>query len=302
MIEQFAAWKEQVEQATATGKSYVLREMSSVGPVGQVGVSDTFGATLFTFNFFLYTAGLGVASVEFHMTDTSYAAPWQPVSMDIFTTQPHVRSSYAAWAAMAQIIGPSCSTRISGLPIPTFPAGYDGRLAAYTTYNAGKLQSLVMVNSKQANSTQTSFQSTEFTFNLPDLKGSTFYLSYLTAPGADATMHTSWNGMSYQATGDGTPMIVNTKVDSVKVDDNGQVKIKVRDSQAIVANIDYVLGSAPRVANTNCAALGRALAAVQDGVVQGESVQQSHPIQVLTAPNAANPSGFSNCKCLLFMT
>lgn len=272
--------------------------MASVGPVGQVGISDTFGATLFTFNFFLYTAGLGISSVEFHMTDTSYASPWQPISMDIFTTAPHVRSSYAAWAAMAQIVGPSCDTRLVGLPIQSFPANYEGRLASYTTYSAGKLQSLIMINTKQANATQTSFSSAEFTFNLPTLVGKTFYLSYLTAPGADSTMHTTWNGISYQATGDGTPMVVNEKVDSVLVGSDGKATFKVRDSQAIVANLGYVLGSAPRVAGSNCANLAREYAAVQSAAAQGEESQQNHPITVTTAANAMSPTGNSNCSSL----
>lgn len=43
---QFGHWADQVGVARATGLTYHLREMGSVGPVGQAGVSDTFGAAL----------------------------------------------------------------------------------------------------------------------------------------------------------------------------------------------------------------------------------------------------------------
>ena len=65
--EQFAYWEKQVKAGLATGMPYVLREMSSVGPIGMHGVSDTFGAALWTLNFFLYTASLNISSVQMHM-------------------------------------------------------------------------------------------------------------------------------------------------------------------------------------------------------------------------------------------
>jgi len=40
---QFAAWAQQEQAAAATGKPYYLREMASVGPVGETGISDVFG-------------------------------------------------------------------------------------------------------------------------------------------------------------------------------------------------------------------------------------------------------------------
>lgn len=263
--------------------------MADVGPVGQVGISDTFGAALFTFNFFLYTAGLGIASVEFHMTDTSYASPWQPIQMDTFNTPPHVRSSYCAWAAMAQLIGPSCNTQVIGLPINSFPSGYDGRLAAYTSYTDGKLASLVMINTLQSNASNPSPGHVGFTFHIPDAAGEVVYLSYLTAPGADSTNGTTWNGISYEISGDGSPTVINTKVDSIRVPNNGTFTVQVRDSQAIIANRGSVLGSSASVVNTNCANLARTVAPPQ-----GEAQQVSHPITVHEAADANAPTGSNN--------
>ncbi len=72
---QFKYWESHIAQALATGLPYHLREMCSIGPVGQEGVSDTFGASLWTLNFFLYTATLNISSVGMHMTDNSFASP-----------------------------------------------------------------------------------------------------------------------------------------------------------------------------------------------------------------------------------
>lgn len=43
---QFGHWAGQVGTARGTGLTYHLREMASVGPIGQAGVSDTFGSAL----------------------------------------------------------------------------------------------------------------------------------------------------------------------------------------------------------------------------------------------------------------
>ena len=40
---QFGEWAQQAGQAGVTGKPYYLREMGSVGPTGQLGISDAFG-------------------------------------------------------------------------------------------------------------------------------------------------------------------------------------------------------------------------------------------------------------------
>lgn len=46
---QFGHWADQAALARSTGLTYHLREMGSVGPLGQTGVSDTFGAALCKF-------------------------------------------------------------------------------------------------------------------------------------------------------------------------------------------------------------------------------------------------------------
>jgi hypothetical protein len=240
--EQFAYWEKQVGIALKTGLPYVLREMSSIGPIGMPGVSDAFGAALWTLNFYLYAASIGISSVEMHMTDNSNASAWQPTYL--YNREPFVRTLYYANAAVAQIVGNgNGTTQISNMQISNVDAAYDGRLRAYSAYAKDKLQAMVLINAKQANESQTDKDS--FTFNLElgsENSNKDVYLSYLTADGADSQSGATWNGMTYSdTTGEGS--IVDSEQHKVTADGSGKVSIPVRDTQAVVANIGWQLGS-----------------------------------------------------------
>jgi hypothetical protein len=238
---QFVYWAKQVNIALKTGVPYVLREMSSIGPIDMPGVSDTFGASLWTLNFFLYAASLGISSVQMHMTDNSNASAWQPIPMYGRDTT-FVRPQYYAHAAVAQLIGNgNGTTQISALKTSGVGSGYTGRIRAYTTYANNNLQAVVMINSKEANS---SASKNSFTFNL-NLGSSNankdVYLSYLTAPGAESQGEVTWNGMSYDdVTGNST--LVDESENKFTLDGSGRLTVQVRDSQAVVANIGSKLG------------------------------------------------------------
>jgi hypothetical protein len=246
---QFAYWAKQVKTAIGTGVPYVLREMSSVGPIGMHGVSDVFGAALWTLNFFLYTATLNISSVQMHMTDNSNASAWQPIT--VYGTKPFVRPQYYAHAAVHQIIGNGNGTTQIGA-LDAKPSGaYKGRIRAYSAYANGNIQSAILINSKPGTSNS-------FTFNLDFGKanaGKRVYLSYLTADSHDATSGTTWNGIKFDdVTGNAT--IVDNTLNVQDVSNTGQVSITVRDSQAIVANLDWQLGSNEVIQQDGTAAAG----------------------------------------------
>lgn len=251
--DQFTEWAAQAQQAKVTGKPYYLREMGSIGPEGIQGISDSFANTLWTFNFFLYAATAQVNSVQLHSTQTSYSAPWQPIS--ILNTPPHVRSCYYAYAAIAQLIGAQCSTRVASINPSNTPSGYDGRLAAYAIYTANDLTGLALINSQTSNTSNPTGNSIAFTFSLPELAGQTFYLSHLTAAGTDATSNTTWNGLSFETLPNGKPQLVNDTLQTAVADSSGTVSISVADGSALVANLGSRLGSNPVVNQTNCDAL-----------------------------------------------
>ncbi|KAF2268782.1 hypothetical protein CC78DRAFT_352917 [Lojkania enalia] len=240
--EQFAYWEQQIGIALDTGLPYALREMSSVGPIGMHGVSDTFAASLWTLNFFLYMATLNVSSVQMHMTDNSNASAWQPINM--YGNDPFVRPQYYAHAAMAQIIGNgNGTTQIGELDVSGVSVDYNGVLRAYPVYAGGELQAMVLLNGKQANASQSNKDSFTFTVNFGKSNGNQdVFISYLTADGADSLSGTTFNGVEF-SNDDGKPRTVDDSVTILRTSSSGSVVVKVRDSQAAVVNIGSLLGS-----------------------------------------------------------
>jgi Glycosyl hydrolase family 79 C-terminal beta domain len=238
---QFKYWTEQVDQALTSGYPYYLREMASAGPTGLEGISDTFGAALWTLNFFCYAAALNVSSVQMHMTDNSFAAAWQPI--DMYGQGPHVRPSYAAFTAMAQLIGSgNGTTQIASVQASGIPSDCADYVRTYAAYTAGQLSAIVLINARTANASDNQKGSLTFHLQLPSAKSQTLYLSTLTADGADSTVGTTWNGISFEQD-DGKPTIVDNAQNTVQISSGGSASVQVRDSQAVIANIGYLIGS-----------------------------------------------------------
>ncbi|EXJ81286.1 hypothetical protein A1O3_07576 [Capronia epimyces CBS 606.96] len=239
--DQFAAWEEQITQAMNTGYPYALREMGVVGPIGMEDITDVFGASLWTLNFLFYAASLNISSVQMHMTDNSNASAWQPI--EHYGNQPFVRPNYYAFAAFDQTIGPTCQAQVSGYTLRDMSDPYGGRCAAYSVYQDDTLASVVLINSNPANVSEPNKPSLTFELTLPtQFAGQDLYLAYLTNDGADAKHGTTWNGISYEKSGDGTPTAVNDTVQTVTIGHGGLVNVTVRDSQAVIANIGSPVG------------------------------------------------------------
>jgi Glycosyl hydrolase family 79 C-terminal beta domain len=253
---QFAAWVTQIQQARGTGYAYALREMGVVGPIGLHEITDVFGAALWSLNFLLYAASLNLTMVGMHMTDNSNASAWQPTDA-FYGNQPFVRPNYYAFAAFNQAIGPTCQAQVGGYVLQNQPEEYQGRSAAYSIYQDGTLASIVLINSNEANVSQSDKPSLTFELTLDQqFAGQDVYLGFLTNDGADAQRGTTFNGVSYEESGDGTPAVVDDQQQTVTVNSDGTVSIEVRDSQAVVANIGGPVGQ--RKANQEaCASLSR---------------------------------------------
>jgi len=188
-----------------------------------------------------------------HMTDNSFAAPWQPIYN--YGVGPFVRTTYYAWAAMTQIVGHGCAARVAPLTV-AFPANYANRIGAYAAYQNDRLSSVIVINSLLVNATQPK-GSVSVTVSLPDFAGQTLYISELTADGADSRFNTTWNGLSYEQSGTGLPTVVNSTIPTVQVGSDGTATFSVRDSQAVVANIGMQIGTGdtPSYASASCGAL-----------------------------------------------
>ncbi|KAK4934877.1 hypothetical protein LTR66_015527, partial [Elasticomyces elasticus] len=234
--DQFSAWVTQIQQAEVTGYPYALREMGVVGPIGLEGITNTFGAALWTLNFLLYSASLNITSVQLHQTDNSNASAWQPIN--VYNRDPFVRPAYYGYAAFDQVLGPSCETQVAQYTNIQYPTNYAGKIAAYSIYQAGKLQSVVMLNTQIANVSESTKGSVQFTMKWPtSFAGQTLHLGTLTGAGTDATSGTTWNGISYEQSGNGTPTQVSNTDQTVQIGSDGSATVTIRDSQAVIANL-----------------------------------------------------------------
>lgn len=240
---QFKYWTSEVDEALNSSLPYYLREMASAGPIGLPGISDTFGAAIWTLNFLCYAATVGVSSVQMHMTDDSYAAAWAPIEM--YGEAPHVRPSYYAFAAMAMLIGSgNGTTQIAPITPSNIPSDYTNNVRCYAAYTNGALSAIVLINSQLSNASNPSPGSLSFALNLGSTyKSQNLYLSTLTADGADSQNGTIWQGISYEDSGTGKPTILSSTPNTTQLDSSGNAVVNVRDSQAVIANIGYQLGS-----------------------------------------------------------
>ena len=157
---------------------------------------------------------------------------------------------------MTQIIGKGCATQVAPLIVTGQPPTYNNRIVGYTAYHKGRLGAIILINTVIANVSETSKNSLTIELFLPNFAGKTLYLSYLTAAGADAKHGTTWNGTSYEHSGDGTPTKVDNAVLTAIVASNGAARLTLRDSQAVVANIGSYVGTNP-ANRTACSALAR---------------------------------------------
>lgn len=251
-VNQFNEWKQQAQQAIVTGKPYYLREMGSVGPNGIPGISDTFGNALWTLNFFFYAATVQVSGVQMHMTQYSEGSPWQPITLN--GQGPHVRPSYYAWAAFNSVIGASCNSKIAQVNLNNVPASYTNRLNAYSVYRGDSLAALALINTQLSYSSNGGYANYQnFVLSLPALAGQTIYLAVMTAPGVDSLAGATYNGVSYERSGNGSPTLVNSTSWTMTVGSDGTLTVPVRDSQAVIAST-MRLGQ-ETVDTNNCAAL-----------------------------------------------
>lgn len=218
-------------------------------------------------NFFLYTATLNISSVQMHMTDSSLASPWQPILY--YNVEPYVRTTYYAWAAFDQMLGTSCSVRIAPITISSPPDNYANRVTAYAAYQGDDLASIVLLNTQLVNASTTDQPSVDFFITLSGYAGKTLYLSYLTADGADSHFNTTFNGISYEQSGDGTPTVVDSTDHYVTINSQGVATIPLRDSQAVIANIGSKLGSSGAISSNACAALASTSSAVGGATAGG---------------------------------
>ncbi|RDX48501.1 glycoside hydrolase family 79 protein [Lentinus brumalis] len=133
----------------ARGLTYVLGETNSIACHGAPGVSNTAGAALWTIDYTLQAATLGVKEVFFHEGIGYKYNFFQPVSLNRSTIDgspldppvaPHIQPVYYGGLVINTFVGKTGAAQIVELPIA------DSNVAGYAAYEHGRLARAVFVN------------------------------------------------------------------------------------------------------------------------------------------------------------
>jgi hypothetical protein len=148
--------------SVAKGLPYVIGETNSIACQGLAGVSDVFGAAVWSVDYALYAASLNVSSLYWHMGTGYRYAPWQATQNG--TTTPGPRPLYYGNWFVAAALGRG-STQVVPIVNTTSLAGY----AIYAAQRQrSTLRSIVLVNQDIFNfSTSATSERPSVAFQLP---------------------------------------------------------------------------------------------------------------------------------------
>ncbi|KAI9659153.1 MAG: hypothetical protein M1821_002113 [Bathelium mastoideum] len=189
----------------ALGVPYVIGETNSISVrcQGTKGISDVFGAALWSVDYTLYASTLKVSRMHYHMGTPYRYSAWQPVS-------------YNDTAASAKPIyygSLFLSTAFAGGDKQVTSILNDTTLAAYaiyhslseeaTNHNQSTLEAVAIINMVMYNATQPADQRPYTLFNLSSVgvQRSEAKVRRLTAPGVDSQDNIEFAGQSVNSKG-----------------------------------------------------------------------------------------------------
>ncbi|OIW32796.1 glycoside hydrolase family 79 protein [Coniochaeta ligniaria NRRL 30616] len=221
--------------AAVDDKPYVIGECNSLYGGGAAGLSDTFGAALWVMDFTLYAASTGVIKrLHYHQSNGAPYSAWAPVPSG--GNQPTTLPPYYGKLAAARFLSASNSTAVEEIALSSSP--YE---SAYAAYTSGHLARIAVLNMNQYNATSASQRpSTTYTFLVGNrLVGSSWLVEKLAAPGSDVKTGVTFAGYKYEysSLGNGVNMKSNCPKEVVKVGSNGELSVRVKDSQAVVLTL-----------------------------------------------------------------
>ena len=211
----------------AKGLQYVIGETNSIACQGLAGVSDVFGAAVWSIDYALYAASLNVSNIYWHMGTGYRYASWQATQNG--TTTPGPRPLYYGNWFIATALGDENAQVV--------PIVNTSSVAGYAIYSSrrhrSELQSIVLVNMEVFNSTSTpADRRPSIEFKLPSKftgRKSKMSVRRLSAAGAEVRDGIAFAGRTVELGGKITGREVKEKVA------NGVVNVKA--SEAVLISI-----------------------------------------------------------------
>ncbi|KAH7068594.1 hypothetical protein FB567DRAFT_457202 [Paraphoma chrysanthemicola] len=214
--------------SVSKGLPYVIGETNSIACQGLAGVSDVFGAAVWSIDYALYAASLNVSSIFWHMGTGYRYASWQATQNG--TTAPGPRPLYYGNWFVAAALGDS-DAQVVPIVNTTSLAGY----AIYSSKrHRSSLQSIVLVNMEVFNSSSTPVTSRPSAqFTLPTAlvgKKSKASVQRLSAAGAEVREGITFAGQSIALDGS---IVGRQTCENVE-----KATVNVRASEAVLITFD----------------------------------------------------------------
>lgn len=218
-----------------TGLPFIISETNSLSNVGTPGISDTFGAALWTLDYNLWCASQNISRVHMQQGTDFYYNAWQPIQSNIsIGTKPPYYGSIAA----AAVLGDSTTSEVKVANIPLISSTE----AAYAVYVNGSLARIAVINMQGYNSSGSGQYSTptrnkpSYLFSVPQTSSSSVGVRRLLAGGSDAMTGISFDGYSYEyELQQGMPVLLSniTRGEKISVI-NDTISVQVMDSSAVI--------------------------------------------------------------------
>lgn len=136
----------QVAAADAVNTTLVFGETNSVSCGGRSGISDTFGAALWSVDYVLMASSIGMPHAYFHLgAESEYSAftPW-PYELDNETLSSGIRASFYSHYFVAKVVEGLGADESYG--IAALPGANSSDLSGYAIYQGDDLAKLVFLD------------------------------------------------------------------------------------------------------------------------------------------------------------
>lgn len=175
----------QQRAAVAAGAPLVFGETNSVSCGGKTGVSDTFGAALWTLDYTLMSASLGIEQIYFHLGDQSQYSAFTPLpyTLNNQSLTAGIRANFYAHLFIAQLLADSVTKNLS---IQAIPSANASDFSGYAVWDEEQVSQLVFLDMSVWNSTQGTTNPSTLS------SGDSTYASPGTRPTYELEVATTW--------------------------------------------------------------------------------------------------------------
>lgn len=188
-------------------KPLIMDEFSSVSCGGVVGISDTFGAAMWSVDYALQLASVGYSAAYLHLRERGVAYNlFDPpdafaAGTGAWTTNP----TYYSYLPLSEALQAKNGSQVADLNIQNSMQDKNQSVAGYAIYDAStsNVHSLVLFNFANATGNPVEFSLPASFFSL---SGDTT-VRYLTAPTVNEKTLISWGNQTYAGVGDGVAVL-----------------------------------------------------------------------------------------------